>query len=197
MGRGTQNALKRLTFPVAAVALIAALLLTAPLGAEGALAHPDTRCARANGAPNEATLQYLRNSVLCLVNRARERFGLQPLHANADLRRSATGHSNDMVANDYFSHYGPDGSTPSGRVARSGYLVRSGAYLLGENIGFGMGRTYGSPLAIFRAWMHSPPHRANILDPRFRDFGIGVAHGFPGAGGADAATYTLDFGFRW
>ncbi len=142
-------------------------------------------------------MHSLRSSILCLVNRARERFGLKPLHANADLRRSATGHSNDMVADHYLSHYGPNGSTPSGRVARSGYLVRANAYVIGENIGGGRGRRFGSPLAVFRAWMHSPPHRANILDREFHNFGVGVARGFPDAGGADAATYTLDLGFRW
>ena len=41
----------------------------------------------------------------------------------------------------------------------------------------------GSPMAIFVDWMHSPPHRANILDPSFRDAGVGVARGFPMGGG--------------
>jgi uncharacterized protein YkwD len=44
--------------------------------------------------------------------------------------------------------------------------------------------------------MHSPPHRANILDPGFRDAGVGVARGFPLGGGGAAATYTVDFGAR-
>ncbi len=194
MSRDTHKALRHLTFP-AVLALTAALLLTSPLGADRALAESSARCPRSGKAPNKASLHYLRSSVLCLVNRARERFRLAPLHFNADLGHSAIAHSYDMVSDDYLSHYGPDGSTLSSRVARSGYLSRADAYLIGENIGDG-GRQRGSPLGVFRAWMHSPPHRANILDPEFREFGAGVARGFPGVSNADAATYTLDLGMR-
>ena len=42
------------------------------------------------------------------------------------------------------------------------------------------------------AWMHSAPHRANILDGRFTMIGIGVALGSPAGGGG--ATYSTDFG---
>ena len=182
--------------PAAVAALTVALLLAFPLGVDRARAQAQPRCAEADRAPSEATLHFLRSSVLCLVNRAREHYGLVSLHYNADLRHSATGHSNDMVANGYFSHGGSGGSTPGGRVARAGYLARVNTYFIGENIGGGKGRSFGSPLAVYRAWMHSPPHRANILDSEFHDFGVGVALGFPYGGGANAVTYTLDFGMR-
>jgi uncharacterized protein YkwD len=41
--------------------------------------------------------------------------------------------------------------------------------------------------------MESPGHRANILSRRFRQAGLGVAFGDPGAG-MDGVTYALDFG---
>jgi uncharacterized protein YkwD len=46
--------------------------------------------------------------------------------------------------------------------------------------------------------MHSPGHRRNILDPRFRDIGIGIALGAPVDAGASlpGATYATDFGAR-
>ena len=46
--------------------------------------------------------------------------------------------------------------------------------------------------------MHSPGHRANILNGGFRDIGIGIATGAPVhlRGAANGATYTTDFGFR-
>jgi uncharacterized protein YkwD len=47
-----------------------------------------------------------------------------------------------------------------------------------------------------RMWMHSPPHRANILDPSLRDFGVGIARGDVLNGGSRGATYTLDLGAR-
>jgi uncharacterized protein YkwD len=40
--------------------------------------------------------------------------------------------------------------------------------------------------------MHSAPHRTNILEPRYRVIGIGVAVGVPMGGGG--ATYSTDFG---
>jgi uncharacterized protein YkwD len=188
----TQNTLTRFTLLVA----LAVAALALPAGINGALAGDVTRCGRIGQAPRAATLHQLRTSVLCLVNRAREHRGIAHLRYSAELRRAATGHSNDMVSHSHFSHSGSGGSSVTARVARAGYLARAGAYAIGENIGGGPGRRLGSPVAVFRAWMHSPGHRANILDRRFRDFGVGVVRGFPFGGGRRAATYTLDFGSR-
>jgi uncharacterized protein YkwD len=128
------------------------------------------------------------------MNRVRAHYGLQPLSYNEDLRLAASAHSVSMVTHDYFAHEGPGGSVDS-RVSRSGYLARSGRFQVGENIAAGDG-LQGSPWEIFQDWMHSPPHRENILDPSFRDAGVGVARGYPFGGGARAATYTVDFGSR-
>ena len=189
----TQAAVRRL---IALTALVAALLAVAVSPAlAGAPAPVDARCPDPGQAPEQATLHYMRSSMLCLVNRVRERYGLGPLAYNPELRRSATGHSQDMVVHRYFSHEGPSGSTVGTRIASAGYLARFSTYFVGENIGGG-GQKEGSPLAVFRSWMHSPPHRANMLDPDFHDFGVGVARGYPEGGGAAAATYTLDLGMR-
>jgi uncharacterized protein YkwD len=51
-------------------------------------------------------------------------------------------------------------------------------------------------MAVFEGWMNSAPHRANILDPGFRDVGVGVARGYPMGANAGSATYTVDFGAR-
>lgn len=159
----------------------------------GASAH---RCTAASKAPGRLTLYELRDAVQCLVNAGRERHGLAPLSYNLDLRRSATRHSTDMVSEHYFGHDGPHGRTVVDRVARAGYLGGVRGYTIGENIGGGVGRAFGSPLGVYRAWMCSPPHRENILDPDFHDLGVGVARGFPSGGGLGGATYTLDFGSR-
>jgi uncharacterized protein YkwD len=137
----------------------------------------------------------MRSSELCLINRVRAHHGLRPLAFNAELRDSATGHSDSMVVHHYFGHEGPGGSVDR-RVSRAGYLSRARDFTIGENIGGGKGSHFGSPLAVFEEWMHSPPHRANILDPTYRDAGVGVARGFPIGAAAGAATYTVDFGAR-
>jgi uncharacterized protein YkwD len=192
MCRGTHSTVIRL---IALCALTLALS-PAPLRAESVRGRAQPDCVHAGRAPAGASLPYLRATMLCLIDRVRVRFGIPPLRFNRDLFRSATGHSNDMVRHRYFSHYGSGGSTLTGRVRRAGYLSGAGFYFVGENIGGGPGRRFGSPVQVFRSWMHSPPHRANILDPRFRDFGVGVSRGYPYGGGRRAATYTLDLGAR-
>jgi uncharacterized protein YkwD len=177
---------------LAVVAAAAALSLG--LLSPGRAAAAPAPCGNANAAPARLTLHQMRTSVLCLVNRVRAHYDVHALAYNADLRTSASAHSVSMVVNDYFSHEGPGGSVDS-RVSRAGYLSQAGSFVLGEDIGGGGGRRYGSPLGVVTAWMHSPPHRENILDPSFRDAGVGVARGFPGSG-AVAATYTMDFGAR-
>jgi uncharacterized protein YkwD len=101
-----------------------------------------------------------------------------------------------MAFHDYFEHLGPRGQTPLARMRAVGYISSSRVgYEVGENIAWGT-RRLATPRAIVAAWMASPGHRANILDPRYRETGIGVAphppralaHGQPGA------IYTQDFG---
>jgi uncharacterized protein YkwD len=177
--------------------MLGALLTIAALGAAllpaGAAAAP-MPCGNANAAPSQLTLHEMRTSELCLMNRVRAHYGLQPLTYNVDLRTSASAHSVSMVTHDYFAHEGPGGSVDS-RISRAGYLARVHTFTIGENIAAGGGRE-GSPWAIFEDWMHSPPHRANILDPSYRDAGVGVARGYPFGGSGGAATYTADFGAR-
>jgi uncharacterized protein YkwD len=136
----------------------------------------------------------MRSSVLCLINRIRVHYKLHPLAYNKALRTSASAHSVSMVVHGYFAHEGPGGSMDR-RILRAGYLASGGQFVIGEDIGGG-GGLLGSPLAVVRDWMHSAPHRRNILDPHFRDAGVGVARGFPYGGGGRAATYTVDFGAR-
>jgi uncharacterized protein YkwD len=151
-------------------------------------------CGDAGLAPRQLNLHQMRSSVLCLLNRIRTHYDLHPLAYNKALRTSASAHSVSMVLHGYFAHEGPGGSMDH-RISRAGYLASGGQFVIGEDIGGG-GGLLGSPIAVVRDWMHSPPHRRNILDPQFRDAGVGVARGFPFGGGNRAATYTVDFGAR-
>ncbi|HEX4308235.1 MAG TPA: CAP domain-containing protein [Solirubrobacterales bacterium] len=174
----------------ATLALVALLAALAPAGAAAS-----GSCGHSTAAPARLSLHEMRSSELCLINRVRAHYGLHPLSFNSHLRDSAIGHSDSMVIHDYFAHEGPGGSIDR-RVSRAGYLFRAGAFTVGENIGGGHGRRYGSPMAVFEEWMHSPPHRENILDPTYRDVGVGVARGFPRGASMGSATYTVDFGAR-
>ena len=81
-------------------------------------------------------------------------------------------------------------------MRESGYLTAStDGYEVGENIAWGS-YDLSTPASIVAAWMASPPHRANILRPTFRDTGIGISPHLPSsfAEGESGAIYTQDFG---
>jgi uncharacterized protein YkwD len=165
------------------------LILAGPAAARG-------RCRGADHLPTNATsAAQARAATFCLLNRQRRSHGLRRLRSRGGLRSAATSFSSQMVQQNFFNHVGPDGRTLADRVKATSYLhgvwPRFG---LAENIGYGSG-PLGTPRAMVSAWMRSAEHRANILDGRYRDIGLGIVPGIPGNGGA-GATYTTDFGYR-
>jgi uncharacterized protein YkwD len=175
-------------FAAATLALAAAALKPTPSFAHGG------GCRGASGVPGTHSLGELRSATLCLINKIRHHHGLGSLHSQKSLRKAAQGHSGDMVQRDYFSHDSPGGGSIQTRIGGSGYLRGAHRYQYGEVIGGGT-NSGGSPKSVSIAWMHSPPHRAAILNGGFHDLGIGVVYGFPGRG-SHGATFTIDFGSR-
>jgi uncharacterized protein YkwD len=160
-----------------------------------AAAH-SSLCPNADLQPTAANLDLIDAATLCLVNRERAGQHENPLRVDAALACSAQKHSDDMAANDYFEHVAPGGDTPVSRMRGCGYpLSSSVGYEAGENIAWGT-LWLATPRSIVAAWMASPGHRANILDPSYRDTGIGVsAHPLASlAHGQAGAMYTQDFG---
>lgn len=104
---------------------------------------------------------------LDLVNEERAQAGCAPLVIDPRLTEAARTHSREMAVHRFMSHDGFDGSTPTSRMARTGYRAAAS----GENVAFG----YHSPESVVRAWMASPGHRRNILDCSYRATGIGRA----------------------
>ncbi len=153
-------------------------------------------CQNASLRPTARNLNLVRAAMLCLVNRERRAAGERPLRPNARLRRAAQAHTRSMALGDYFEHVGPGGATPIARLRAVGYISSSRVgYEVGENIAWGT-LSLATPRAIVAAWMASPAHRANILDRRYRETGIGVAPHPPAslANGQPGAIYTQDFG---
>ncbi len=151
-------------------------------------------CGGADAQPGRASMKTLDRATLCLMNAERRAHGRSSLRAAPSLTRAARDYANAMVRQRFFDHVSPGGSTMLTRVRATAYLHRAGAYSLGENIAWG-GGSLGTPRAIVRAWMDSAGHRANLLNPRFRDVGIGIAAGVP-PGGMAGGTYVTDFGTR-
>ena len=136
-----------------------------------------------------------RRALLCLLNRTRRRYQLHTLRANRQLLRAAERHSLSMVQQHFFAHVEPSGLSPLQRILNAGYQPGADGFIYGENIGFGAGPT-SSPRSMMSAWMHSSPHRANILTSSFREVGLGIVPGIPGRAGARGGTYTTVFGLR-
>jgi uncharacterized protein YkwD len=176
------------------------LLSTVLLAAVAVLAVPSlaSACAGEDVAPSVRTIAKARSATLCLLNQQRRAHGLGRLRAHRMLQNVAQGYAGAMVRDGFFSHVSPTGSTVEQRIRQgTRYLAGALRYEIGENIAWGQGER-SKPRAIVAAWMASPPHRANILRPTFREIGIGVWLGAPIAGlaGDAAVTYTNEFGTR-
>jgi len=103
-----------------------------------------------------------------LINNERTYRGLKPLNTSPQLVVAATDKAKDMVLRNYFEHFA-FGLAPWDFIIKSGYN-----YLYaGENLAMDFDTSEG----MVAAWMKSPAHRKNILNPDFEDSGIGVVKG--------------------
>lgn len=100
-----------------------------------------------------------------LVNAERSKRGLTPLRVDLELAEVARFKSQDMIDNDYFSHYSPTYGSPFEMLKNFGIKYIYG----GENIA-------GNPTvkAAHESLMDSEGHKKNILNPNFTHIGVGV-----------------------
>ncbi|MBZ5537299.1 MAG: CAP domain-containing protein [Acidobacteriia bacterium] len=126
--------------------------------------------------------------VIELVNKERTKIkGCRPLRMEPSLNSAALEHSRDMARFHSVSHTGTDGSRPGDRMTRAGYNWSEAA----ENVAAG----FTSPESVVNGWMKSPGHRANILNCRFHDTGVGHDYLAIEAESGDYAHYwTMVFG---
>jgi hypothetical protein len=118
-----------------------------------------------------------------------------PLAPNQDLQNVAVQHSADMIANNYFSHTAPNGSTPQSRIAATGYNGNA----TGENIAYIFGQNNTPAVAapqLEADLFQSAGHRENILSPNYNEVGVGLANQVLGTQGYQQADATEDFGGR-
>jgi uncharacterized protein YkwD len=114
----------------------------------------------------------VRAAMLAAVNAERKKAGAAPLRPNPRLDQAAQRHAQDMLARHYFAHESPEGETVRERARAAGYDWRA----IGENIAEGQ----LSVDEVMDTWMHSPPHRRNLLDRNFQELGVGLALGRSG-----------------
>jgi uncharacterized protein YkwD len=179
----------RKIFLVVVLTAFSGAILAPPAGATNLerLIAPTTVCAdqtdpQAPVAAQEQAMRYMNHY-------ARGHMRMERLGDADALDRSALGKSNDILRCDSFSHYAC-GRDFTYWMRRFGYIPAR-CWRVGENIAWGSGNL-GSVRAIFRAWIHSPEHRENILG-HYSQIGIGLKVGdLDGHSGVHV--WTQDFG---
>lgn len=114
-------------------------------------------------APDSGDLGH--QSFALLLNDVRAENGVAVVMENSVLNAAATAHASDMVNNSYLAHINLDGLTPGDRATAAGYDWD----FMAENIAKG----FNSESSVVQAWMDSPAHRDNMVDPRPEEFGLG------------------------
>ncbi len=116
---------------------------------------------------------FTAQGVVQRTNLQRQQNGdLPALKESAVLNRVALRKVTDMFQQHYFSHYNPQNIGPGKLATTSGYEF----IYIGENLALLYGQQ-GYP-DLFAAWMKSPGHRANILNPNYKEMGAAAMQGF-------------------
>lgn len=110
------------------------------------------------------------------TNTARVSAGLPALTENAQLDAVAQAWANKLAAAGVLSH------NPAVRTQVTNWTV------LGENVGMA-----GDVPTVQNAFMHSPEHKANILDPRYTQIGVGSATSIYPSCGCPVLWVVVDF----
>ncbi|NLE99385.1 MAG: CAP domain-containing protein, partial [Anaerolineales bacterium] len=127
---------------------------------------------------------------LTQVTTQRLNAGLPPLELSPQLAAAAQRHANDLAANGLKSPTGSDASSPQQRITEAGYVawtLDDGDPVIGEIY------YVGSEPAdqAFAVFLQDTPSVDVLLDPRFREIGIGIA-----ADSAGVSYHVLTLGAR-
>ncbi len=105
------------------------------------------------------------------LNNARAQNGLSPLARSAVLDQIASARSQDMMNLHYFGHTTPSGTTVLTSLRSQGVRFRKAGEVITKNAD----SDDQSAETAEESFLHSPEHRAIILDPNYTAFGVGEA----------------------
>ncbi len=111
-----------------------------------------------------------RQGIIEETNKQRELFEEGTLIENEKLNTIADVKLDDMFEKQYFAHVSPEGDGVSDIADQYQYRF----LLIGDNLAMG---NYRNDEAVVFAWMNSPGHRKNILEPRYREIGVAAKEG--------------------
>ena len=106
-----------------------------------------------------AQLRTMAQSAMALVNMRRTSAGLGELKWSIGLEQAALVRANEIKS--LFSHTRPDGSA---------YWTANGNLVYGENLA----KDYNTPEEVVAAWVASPTHNANLMDPGYTSCSIAI-----------------------
>ena len=104
-----------------------------------------------------------------LLNQERSVRNLNVLNWNAKLYKAAKNKTDHMIKYNYFEHYAPDGTSPWSFILNSKYNYK----LAGENLAM----DFSTTKSVHDAWMASPTHKENMLNPEYKDYAIYAKQG--------------------
>lgn len=107
--------------------------------------------------------------IVRLTNDYRLKNGLNPLKQDSQLNQAAFLKGQDMIKHQYWAHVSPTGVQPWSFITEAGYVYS----YAGENLA----RDFGDSQSVVEAWMNSPSHKENILNPHYQDIGVSVVNG--------------------
>ncbi len=145
------------------------------LGLSGALGACSQYLPQGSTRPRSLT----REIIISKINDTRIANGVEPLAYNPLLAEAAQAQASLMARTGELSH--ELGGTLRERVTAVGY---QGA--VGENLAGGQDTIEGA----IKGWLESRPHRNTLLNPKFSEFGFGVAQG----GGEYETYWAMIFG---
>lgn len=120
--------------------------------------------------PNqEAFAEVVVSDVLELTNQARASTGVGKVELQENLNFAASLKAQHMLEHGYFDHYGPEGETPWQWFHAAGYRYTHA----GENLA----NNFTDAITVHQAWMASPTHQENILNPNYDHMGLAIATG--------------------
>jgi uncharacterized protein YkwD len=174
-----------------------ARLTAHPSSNGGFLTRTTAKQARPAAPASSAILSGYELDIVRRMNAIRTARGLRALRISRQLSAAAAYHTNQMGLRGFFEHESANGADFWKRIERFYPSRRARSWSVGENI------LWGSPeisaAKAVREWMQSPPHRANILSPEWREVGLGAAHFAAAPGeyrGGPVTIVTADFGVR-
>jgi len=154
------------------------------------------------GAQPEITAAELERQIHQQINRERQNHGLSQLDRDALLAAIARKHSSDMASYHFFSHTNLQGEDPVERAKNLGWNKKKqhdpNTWAIGPGENIFMNHLYDKVVttkqngvkvkkeeyvwktqeeivqSTVQGWMDSPPHRKNILSPKYNQQGIGV-----------------------